>query len=60
MPRTMVERITPELPFASIVAARWAWAATSSAAVALDRSTASTIPRTVRVRFVPVSPSGTG
>ena len=60
IPRTIVLRITPELPFASIVAARCTSAASSAAVSACERSIASTIPRTVSVRFVPVSPSGTG
>ncbi len=59
-PRTIVERITPELPFASIVAARWASAASCAVVVAVDRASASTIPSIVFSRFVPVSPSGTG
>ena len=59
-PRTIVERITPELPFASIVAARWASAASCAVVVAVDRASASTIPSIVFSRLVPVSPSGTG
>ena len=59
-PRMIWERMTPELPRAPISAARvssFASVARSGAVVAWSWSTAA---RTVSVRFVPVSPSGTG
>ena len=59
-PRTIWEKMTPELPRAPISAARERSFATSSLAVAVDASSVSTIERSVSVRFVPVSPSGTG
>ena len=52
--------MTPELPRAPISAARDSSFATASWPSADDASSASTIERTVSVRFVPVSPSGTG
>ena len=60
IPRTIVLRMTPELPFAAIVASRWISDASWSSVAAADCSRASTIPRIVSARFVPVSPSGTG
>ena len=60
IPRTIVLRMTPEFPFASIVAARWTSAASSAVVFAVERSSSSTMPCIVSVRFVPVSPSGTG
>ena len=60
IPRTIVLRITPELPFAAIVASRWISDASWASFDAVDCSSASTIPRIVSARFVPVSPSGTG
>ena len=59
-PRTICERITPELPRADISAARVASRASACRSVAVEASSASTTPRAVSVRFVPVSPSGTG
>ena len=60
IPRTIVERITPEFPLASIVAARWTSAASCADVAAVERSSSATIPCIVISRFVPVSPSGTG
>ena len=60
IPRTIVERITPEFPFASIVAARWTSAASCEVVAAVERSSSATIPCIVISRLVPVSPSGTG
>ena len=60
MPRSICDRITPELPRAPINAARDSSFATASLPVADDASSVSTTDRSVRVRFVPVSPSGTG
>ena len=59
-PRTICEKITPEFPRAPISAARVSSFATAARSAALDASSASTIARAVSVRFVPVSPSGTG
>ena len=59
MPRTMVLRMTPEFPFAAMVASRWISAASCASVVAVEASRASTIPRIVSA-FVPVSPSKTG
>ena len=59
-PRTIWERITPELPRALISAARAVSRASSVRSRAQERSSASAIPRTVSRRIVPVSPSGTG
>jgi hypothetical protein len=59
-PRTICERITPEFPRAPISAARVSSFAIEAWFCAVEPSSASTIARQVRVRFVPVSPSGTG
>ncbi len=59
-PRTICEKMTPELPRAPMSAARVTSFATASLSAAVDASSASTIERSVRTRFVPVSPSGTG
>src|SRR5206468_652338 len=59
-PRTICEKITPELPRAPISAPRATSRASDSRLAAEVASTASTTARTVIVRFVPVSPSGTG
>ena len=59
-PRTSCERITPEFPRAPMSAARVASRATSRGSLADERASDSTTARTVRVMFVPVSPSGTG
>ena len=59
-PRTICERMTPELPRADISAARVTACANSGRPAVSAASSASTIPRAVSVRFVPVSPSGTG
>jgi len=59
-PRTTWDRITPEFPRADIRAARVASRASVGRSVAPVDSSASTIPRVVSARFVPVSPSGTG
>ena len=59
-PRTIWLKMTPEFPRAPISAARESSRATASWPSAFDFSSASTIARTVSVRFVPVSPSGTG
>ena len=57
-PRTICDRITPELPRAPISAARETSCASAGAIVGAVPLSASTIARTVSVRFVPVSPSG--
>ena len=59
-PRTIWEKMTPEFPRAPMSAARVTSFATASLSAALDASSASTMDRSVRTRFVPVSPSGTG
>ena len=53
IPRTIVERITPELPFASIGAARWTSAASCAVVAAVERSSAATIACTVSVEVRP-------
>ena len=59
-PRTIWEKMTPELPRAPISAARVSSFATAARSAAVDASSDSTIARAVSVRFVPVSPSGNG
>ena len=59
-PRTIWEKITPEFPRAPISAPRATSRASERRSDADDSSTASATARTVMVRFVPVSPSGTG
>ena len=59
-PRTIWEKMTPELPRAPMSAARVSSFATASLSSALDASSVSTTDRSVSTRFVPVSPSGTG
>ena len=59
-PRTICERITPELPRAPISAARETSCARPARSSGPSSCSASSIARTVSVRFVPVSPSGTG
>ncbi len=60
-PRTIWERITPEFPRAPISAARaTSCASARRSAAASGAAIASATARTVSVRFVPVSPSGTG
>ena len=59
-PRTICDRITPELPRAPINAAREISCASPARSSGPSFSSASSIARTVSVRFVPVSPSGTG
>ena len=52
--------MTPELPRAPISAAREISFASAGRSSAPSASITSAIARTVSVRFVPVSPSGTG
>ena len=52
--------MTPELPRAPISAARVSSRASTAWPVDVVESSWSTTARTVRVMFVPVSPSGTG
>ena len=59
-PRTIWERITPELPRAPISAARATACASAGRSAGSAEATASATARTVSVRLVPVSPSGTG
>ena len=59
-PRTIWEKMTPELPRAPMSAARESSFATAALPCASERSSVSTTERSVRTRFVPVSPSGTG
>ena len=59
-PRTICERMTPEFPRAPMSAPRATSRASDSRLAADVLSTASATARTVIVRFVPVSPSGTG
>ena len=59
-PRTIWERITPELPRAPMSAARVTSCASAGRSAASEPPSASATARTVSVRFVPVSPSGTG
>jgi hypothetical protein len=59
-PRTIWEKITPEFPRAPINAPRATSRASDCRLAADVTSTASATARIVIVRFVPVSPSGTG
>ena len=52
--------MTPELPRAPISAARVSSFASTARSAAVEASSTSMIARAVSVRFVPVSPSGTG
>src|SRR5438067_10004055 len=54
------ERMTPEFPRAPINAARVTSLTSAARSSVVDLSSSSTTARTVIVRFVPVSPSGTG
>ena len=59
-PRTICEKMTPLLPRAPMSAPRATSRASDCLLAADVCSTASATARTVIVRFVPVSPSGTG
>ncbi len=59
-PRTICERMTPELPRAPISEPLVTAAATALSSVPPVCSSSSRMARTVRNRLVPVSPSGTG
>jgi hypothetical protein len=59
-PRTICERMTPELPRAPISAARVTVCASAGRGASITSASASTSERMVSAMFVPVSPSGTG
>ena len=59
-PRMICERMTPELPRAPISAARVTSLTRPARSSVVVLSSSSTTARAVIVRFVPVSPSGTG
>ena len=59
-PRTICERMTPELPRAPMSVARVTVCASAGRGASDAASSASTRARIVSAMFVPVSPSGTG